>query len=400
MVYQLACWPVGTDQRPLYDCLEVWGQHQSQITIFEALKGKLSPAVDLLCLDKLGHAHRHLGEFQQAQNYHETHLKLAQERGDRKAEMSAYWGLSTLNNHRYEYAKKSELSRLYCQHHYRLACDLGDRYQQSKALCQWGRSYHQNLDFNRGLPLLKKSLEIAKEIKNQSLEVQALEELGAIHFFAGNYQKSQFYLGQAISEKYSAHLSKDPILEIRILMTLCFNYYLSNQINKGNLSLETVTSRCQIINDVSLELFTLNNIAVCLSQYGIDRNAAIAYSQKALDLSLRIGFFRVAIANAGHLAVLYGLQQSTIAAKHWLKTAIALYRQHRHVLDSEGKGIFFAYVAHARWLQGQYWGLFNLVRALILLPPWSSANGRLIWRKAVATLTPPWLRSLRNSHKL
>jgi hypothetical protein len=41
LVYQLACWPIGPEQRPLYDCLEAWGQHQSQIAIFTTLQGKL-----------------------------------------------------------------------------------------------------------------------------------------------------------------------------------------------------------------------------------------------------------------------------------------------------------------------------------------------------------------------
>jgi tetratricopeptide (TPR) repeat protein len=171
--------------------------------------------------------------------------------------------------------------------------------------------------------------------------------------------------------------------------------FLAENIDQGHQGLKRIMANCQDIHDVSLKLFALHNIAVCLSQYSLDRDAAITYSQKALDLAQRFGFLRVMISNAGNLAVLHSLQQNTQTAQNHLQQAIALYHNYRPWLDREEKGIFLAYTAHAYWLQGQRLrGLFNLGRALVMLPPWNSVNGQLIWRKAVVTLTPPWLRDL------
>jgi tetratricopeptide (TPR) repeat protein len=178
-------------------------------------------------------------------------------------------------------------------------------------------------------------------------------------------------------------------------MNLSFSYYLSGQTEKGKAGLEKVISRCKIINDVSLELSALNNIAVCLSQYTLNYAAAIDYCERALKRALRLGFFAVAIANAAHLAVLHTLEHQDTQAKNKLQEAMALYHNHRHLLCNEPRGIYFAYIAHARWLQGQHFrSVLSLTRSLVLIPPWSGANGRLIWQKALATLTPPCLRSL------
>lgn len=410
VAYQLVCWPVGPQHCPLYQCIDHWGQHQSQIEIFADLKGKLSPTVDLLCLDRLGHAHRHLGDYQQAQNCHTAQLKLAQSRGDDAAEMDAYWGLSTIHISATDFCSVIQreahrppqnlvTARAYCERHYALAHRLGDLEQQARALHKWGRSYRQPHDLSQGIkqgiPLLKRALALATTLSDRALEAKILAELGIIHFFAGNYSQGQGYLEEALAPKYQTWIAQAPEAEIFAVMTLSFNQYFTGKIDEGSLGLEKIIDRCQAINDVFLELVVLHNVAVCLGQYNVDRAAAIGYSQKALDLALRFGFFRVAIANAASLAVLYELRQDAEAAQAKLQQAVELYQRYHPFLENEAKGIYFAYVAHAKWLQGQHLrSILSLAHCLVLVPPWSGANGQLIWRKAVATLTPPLLRPL------
>ncbi len=414
VAYQLVCWPVGPQDCPLYECLDHWGQHQSQIAIFEDLKGKLGPTVDLLCLDKLGHAHRHLGDYRRAQNCHTAQLKLAQSRGDDAAEMDAYWGLSTtyisaidccnvtkLNTH--HPPQNVVTAQAYCERHYALAHRLGDLEQQARALYKWGRSYRQPNDLSQGIKLLKRALDLATTLSDRSLETKVVAELGIIHFWAGKYSQSQGYLEAALAPKYKTWIAQAPDVEIFAAMILSFNQYFTGQIDEGNLGLKKIIDRCQAINDVFLELVVLHNVAVCLGQYNVDHDAAMEYSQKALTLALRFGFFRVAIANAASLSVLYELRQESGAAQAKLQQAVELYQRYHPFLDNEAKGIYFAHTAHARWLQGQYFlSLFSLARCLVLVPPWNGANGKLIWQKAVATLTPPFLRSLvqrlKNQH--
>ena len=407
LVYQLACWPVGADQRPLHDCLETWGQHQSQIAICTTLQGKLGHRVDLLCLDKLGHAHRHLGEYIQAQQYHEAQLKLAQSLGDRAAEMNAYWGLSishlrTLTEcgstqRWYGSLGTDKITRSYCERYYALAHQLGDVYHQTRALYEWGRTYRYDypLGCKRGIPFLNHALDLVRIVDDRALEARVLTELGTAHFFARNYAEAQRCLQAVLTPKYQAWLTQEIDAEIWAILTLSFTEFLTGNIAQGYQGLKQVMAKCQAIHDVQLELFTLTNIAVCLSQYTTDRKGAIEYTEKALNLALHHGLLQATLINTASLSVLYSLQQQPEVAQGRLQQAISLYHNYRPWLGREEKGIFFAYTAHAYWLQGQRLrGLFNLGRALVMLPPWSSVNGQLIWRKAVATLTPPWLRSL------
>jgi tetratricopeptide (TPR) repeat protein len=407
LVYQLACWPIGPEQRPLYDCLEAWGQHQSQIAIFTTLQGKLGERIDLLCLDKLGHTHRHLGEYAQAQECHEAQLKLAQRMGDRAAEMNAYWGLSIAHirtlaecgstQRWYSPLGANKVIRSYCERYYALAHQLSNVYHQARALYEWGRTYRYDypLGCKQGIPFLNRALDLLQTIDAPALEARVLTELGAVHYFSRHYIEGQRYLKAALAPKYQVWLAQEPDAEIWAALTLTFTEFAAGNIAQGYQGLEQVMAKCQVIQDVHLEFFALHNIAVCLSQYTPDRKAAIAYTEKALNLSLRCGFLQGALINAASLAVLHSLQQQPQVAQGHLQQAISLYHNYRPWLGREEKGIFFAYTAHVYWLQGQRLrGLFNLGRALVMLPPWSSVNGQLIWRKAVATLTPLWLQDL------
>ena len=393
---------MGADQRPLHDCLESWGQHPSQIAIFTALQGKLGEHVDLLCLDKLGHAHRHLGNYLQAQKCHEVQLKLAQDLGDHTAEMSAYWGLCTTCSDTAHMScaqwhgsfGTGTMARSYFQRYYALADQLGDIDHQARALYQWGRTYRYQIASKQGIPFLNRALALVQTLPDRALEARTLTELGSAHFFARHHTEAQRYLNAAIALKDQTYQGQGPKADIWAELLLTLMDFLAENIDQGYQGLKRIMGTYQAIHDVSLELFALHNIAVCLSQYSLDRDAAISYSQKALDLAQRFGFLRVMISNAANLAVLHSLQHNNQAAQTYLQQAIALYHNYHPWLDREEKGIFLAYTAHAYWLQGQRLrGLFNLGRALVMLPPWSSVNGQLIWRKAVATLTPSWLRS-------
>lgn len=407
LVVQLISWSVGKDQRHLYDCLESWGQHQHQVDIFTNLQGKLNAAVDLLCLDRLGHAHRHLGNYAQAQQCHEAQLKLAQKLGDRAAEMNAYWGLSAAytrafyscgsNQQWYGPLGADKITRSYCERYYALAHQLGDVYHQARALYEWGSTYRNDYPWGckQGLPFLNHALDLACTIDAPALEIRILTELGTAHYFSCHYTEGQRYLKAALAPKYQIWLVQEPDTEIRAALTLTFTEFATGNIAQGYQRLEWVISKCQVIHDVQLELFALNNIAVCLSQYTPDIDAAIAYTEKALNLSLRCGFLPGALINAASLAVLHSLQHQPQAAQVCLQQAISLHRNYRPWLGREEKGIFLAYTAHVYWLQGQRLrGLFNLAHALSMLPPWSSVNGQLIWRKALATLTPSLLRPM------
>jgi hypothetical protein len=48
--------------------------------------------------------------------------------------------------------------------------------------------------------------------------------------------------------------------------------FLAENIDQGHQGLKRIMANCQDIHDVSLKLFALHNIAVCLSQYSLDRD--------------------------------------------------------------------------------------------------------------------------------
>ena len=174
MAQELMNWPIGAEQRPLYDQLGCWGCCRQQIELHQDLIGKLDAEVDLQSWNELGHAHRILGEFQTAQTYHEAQLHLAQTLSHAYEEMRAWGGLG----HVFYDLCQFQQALVYLQQQLQqaTACEAGP--YQFDALVKLGRIY--SIQFGRhrrGLPYLQQALTLAERLQDARLKTQALNHL-------------------------------------------------------------------------------------------------------------------------------------------------------------------------------------------------------------------------------
>ncbi|HLO52148.1 MAG TPA: tetratricopeptide repeat protein, partial [Kamptonema sp.] len=74
--------------------LDTWGYYRLQIELYNQLLGKLDRKYrHSICYCGLGNAYRNLGDYRLAIEYHQKHLEIAREIGDRRGEANAGFNL-------------------------------------------------------------------------------------------------------------------------------------------------------------------------------------------------------------------------------------------------------------------------------------------------------------------
>ena len=132
----------------------------------------------------LGIAHHSLGDFKTAIDYHEHHLKIAKELGDRSGEGKAYFSLGIVHRRlgNFKIAIDSHERLL------KIAKELGNRSWEGKAYGNLGNDYFCLQDFKTAKDYYERHLKIEKELSDRSGEGQACANLGNAHFSLGDFK--------------------------------------------------------------------------------------------------------------------------------------------------------------------------------------------------------------------
>lgn len=387
LAYQLACWPVGDAPLPLHEQLAQWGYYRALAELFQPLLGQLNPAVDLHCLDCLGRAYHGLGELSVARYYHQQQLQLAQGRGALAGEMAAHWGLGMLARSQDQKLVAYE----HFQRHYALACQLGDRRQQAKALCQLGDIFTPYEDSPQRIVKLQEALTLAQALGDRELQQEVQFVLGINYFWRKQYPEARVCLEVLRSEAYCCQNSP---LELRALVHLSMTYYFLDMREEALVGFHEALGRVRQPHSLGSELFVLHNTSVFLSSYQLDLPVAIAYSQRTLAIAAKLNNINCLVRIQAQLASLYALEGELTHATKAIQQVMDLYHQYRDRTSAEDKSIVMAYLAQARWVMGQrLQAIGHLLHAFALFPPWQNPNGQLILGQAIVTLVPPCLRS-------
>ena len=137
----------------------------------------------------LGNAYQSLGDYQKAIEYHEKHLKIAKEIGDRAGEGTAYGNLGIAYQSLGDYQKAIE----YHEKHLKIAKEIGDRAGEGRAYGNLGNAYQSLGDYQKAIEYHEKYFKIAKEIGDQAGEGRAYGNLGNAYRSLGDYQKAIEY---------------------------------------------------------------------------------------------------------------------------------------------------------------------------------------------------------------
>ncbi|XP_074611125.1 uncharacterized protein LOC141865723 [Acropora palmata] len=137
----------------------------------------------------LGNAYQSLGDYQKAIEYHEKDLKIAKEIGDRAGEGGAYGNLGNAYQSLGDYQKAIE----YHEKDLKIAKEIGDRAGEGRAYGNLGNAYVSLGDYQKAIEYHKKHLKIAKEIGDRAGEGGAYGNLGNAYQSLGDYQKAIEY---------------------------------------------------------------------------------------------------------------------------------------------------------------------------------------------------------------
>ena len=137
----------------------------------------------------LGNAYDSLGNFQKAIEYHEKDLKIAKGIGDRSGEGRAYCNLGNA----YHSLGNFRTAMEYHEKHLKIAKEVGNRSGEGRAYCNLGNAYRRLGNFQKAIEYHEKDLKIAKEVGDRSGEGKAYCNLGNAYDSLGNFQKAIEY---------------------------------------------------------------------------------------------------------------------------------------------------------------------------------------------------------------
>ena len=130
-----------------------------------------------------------MGNLVKAIEYHEKHLKIAKEIGDRSTEGSAYGNLGNDYQRRGNFKKAIE----YHEKHLKIAKEVGDRSREGMAYGNLGNAFYRLGNFHKAIEYHEKDLKIAREVGSGSEEGGAYGNLGVVYRDLGNFQQAIEY---------------------------------------------------------------------------------------------------------------------------------------------------------------------------------------------------------------
>ena len=146
-------------------------------------------ALEGLAYCSLGDTHQSLGDFKIAIDYHECHLKIAKELGDKMGEGVAYSHLGIAHLCLGDF----KTAVYFHERHLKIAKELGDRTQEGNAYGNLGNAHRRLCDFKTAIDYHERHLKISKELGDISGEGRAFGNLGNAHRCLGDFKTAIDY---------------------------------------------------------------------------------------------------------------------------------------------------------------------------------------------------------------
>ncbi|KAB8333142.1 tetratricopeptide repeat protein [Scytonema tolypothrichoides VB-61278] len=360
-----------SDGKQLYQQLRSWGYYSEQIELYSRLLGKLNSEIDCFCLQGLGRAYAYLDQTSQAMSYYKQQLELARQIGNQKAEAEALGGLVGI----YSSLAQHQTAINCLQQQLAVACENNAQKEEAQALGGLGAYYILRGNYRRGIKYGKQALAIAQELGDLELSALVLGWMGGTYLSRGRYKQAINYLQKQLS------------ISIQIgnqCQRYLASYYLGNAytlLGQFQLAIEYLSATLHFARETAskgTEASTLNALGSVysdLKQY----QDAIAYYEQALEMSREIGNRTTQAGVLFNLCYCYGCLKQPQLAIEYCEQALAIAYELKH---QEAKGRGLACLANISFHQKQYFqALWLVLQSLLILPPWTSANSRLILKR-------------------
>jgi tetratricopeptide (TPR) repeat protein len=297
-----------TDKQTFQQQLGIWGFYREQIEIYQTLLGKISPEVDCLYLEDLGHAYTCICDYEAAISCYRQLLNLANQHHNQLAEAKALGGLGRC----YTFWGQYQVARQYC-------------HQQLKLL----GSIHSNC--------LENTHQNAENIQEciQTERGRTLAALGYLAYFRKQPREAICYCQESLAIAQRLH---DTQTEWYALGGLAIAYSQLGKHSQAIAALETQSQQPHL-NSYQANASLLNLATAHLYQFNFP--AVIECQQKLIARSRKSGDIRSQCYALIYIAFIYFVQNKDPLAIEPLQQSLVIAKQFRYrQLESQALAIF------------------------------------------------------------
>ena len=370
--------------KELHEQLRIWGYYREQIELYQKLLGKVSPEKDLVYLNGLGRVFYNFGDFDKSWDYYQQQLQVALQIRNRQSEAKAIAGLGDIHRIKQNY---SEAIALF-QQQLDIAREICDHKQEGYALNNLGyifydlgltlneQNYHQN-----GLIFLQESLEIARKIGDLDIEGSCLYDISKAYFDSGRYDQVLIFHQRQLD---ICNNTNDKRARYFALEGLGQCYTMLGQYDQALNYAQEALSLVREVGDKFHESGTLNTLGL-LYCYKLKRcQEALPYFEKSLEILQEIGSKDLLAIAAVNIFNCHCFLRNEEQSNFYLNMAKSFSAQSDSL---EVKGLVTMAIANFYWERDEIWhkawGIVLVIKALIIIPPWRSANGRIAMQVAI-----------------
>ncbi|MCL1471051.1 tetratricopeptide repeat protein [Argonema antarcticum] len=366
--------------KALHEQLGTWGYYREQIEFYINLLHKVNRDLDCICLHGLGWAYCHLGQPRIAIDYHQRLLDVACEIQNRKAEAQARGGLGRIY---FWCLDRFEIALQHYQEKLKIAGEICDRQQEIEALDGLASVYSVIGQHQKSIKYCQQALVIASEIGEVEMEVTISATIGSTYRLMGRPDKGLEFFQQILDAPYKI---RDRHQEWSILHDTGAIYCTLGKHQNAIEYLEKALQIIQELGDKFGESWTLASIGATYARSG-HYDTAIGYFQPLLTISHLIGNRFLEGFTSSNISYCYGCLKQHKKAIRYAKLAMKIARE---INDQQLKAASVITLACAYWYKGEYLrGLVLAVRAILIIPPWKSENGKLIFNTVIQKLSQP-----------
>ena len=222
-----------------------------------------------------------IGNYAQAQEYHEKALAIRLEIGDRKGEAADYGNLGTVFQSLGYYNKAQE----YYQKALSIRLEIGDKKGEARDYGNIGTLFSLLGEYDKAQKDLEKALRIQKKLCDRSGEARCYGNLGALFLSLRKYPMADKYLQQslAIAKKIGDKCGEAAVYgHLGIISCHLQNYEKAQEHHEKALAI------CKEIGDRDGEVVAYKNLGACFHSLDI-YNVAEKNINRALLISKNIG---------------------------------------------------------------------------------------------------------------
>ncbi|MCM1981634.1 tetratricopeptide repeat protein [Lyngbya confervoides] len=363
---------------PLYQQLELWGLVHEQVQLFQALLGQVDAQMDMLCLRGLGNAHTYLSQYSQAVHFFEGCLHIAQAQRNVQAITQALEGLGFC----YLYWGKYELAQELFLKQLQSAVELLDAdnsdeiaYGSGRAMAGLAYSSYFLRRYRKGIHYAAQSMMRSQEHSDTQSQWMALGAMAICYSQMGKHAQASQCLQQRLTLKNQGVNRHDELIN---LIDLGATYCYQLQFHKAIQALEQVTLEAQELGNVRVQCQAamLLGFIYCWQD---EAQLSIEKSQFGLQLAHQFKYDHFESQCYSQLSYVYsGLgdsQQALFLATQALKAAEHVSFQPALYKACGLMALGLAKIQSCQVLSG----FSSILASLIQIPPWSAADGRIIF---------------------